>query len=67
MKSPNLNVLFLTLNLAGEFIVSPATEVCLLITLVLYLNNVGSTQAPSKDFLLFFLFSDWLKSNHLKG
>ena len=26
---------------------------------------VGSTEAPSKVFLLFFLFSDWLKSNHL--
>ena len=24
---------------------------------------VGSTEAPSKVFLLFFLFSDWLKSN----
>ena len=24
---------------------------------------VGSTEAPSKAFLLFFLFSDWLKSN----
>ena len=31
-----------------------------------YLNVdfVGSTEAPSKAFLLFFLFSDWLKSNH---
>ena len=28
---------------------------------------VGSTEAPSKVFLLFFLFSDWLKSNHLKS
>ena len=28
---------------------------------------VGSTEAPSKDFPLFFLFSDWLKSNHLKS
>ena len=26
---------------------------------------VGSTEAPSKFFLLFFLFSDSLKSNHL--
>ena len=26
---------------------------------------VGSTEAPSNTFLLFFLFSDWLKSNHL--
>ena len=26
----------------------------------------GSTEAPSKVFLLFFLFSDWLKSNHLR-
>ena len=30
-------------------------------------NIVGSTEVPSKAFLLFFLFSDWLKSNHLKS
>ena len=28
---------------------------------------VGSTEAPSKAFLLFFLLSDWLKLNHLKS
>ena len=28
---------------------------------------VGSTEAPSKVFLLFFLFFDWLKSNHLRS
>ena len=28
---------------------------------------VGSMEAPSKVFLLFSLFSDWLKSNHLKS
>ena len=28
---------------------------------------VGSTEACSKVFLLFFLFSDWLKSNHLRN
>ena len=28
---------------------------------------VGSTEAPSKVFLLFFLCSDWLKSNHLRS
>ena len=28
---------------------------------------VGSTEAPSRVFLLFPLFSDWLKSNHLKS
>ena len=28
---------------------------------------VGSTEAPSKVFLLFFLFSDSVKSNHLRG
>ena len=28
---------------------------------------VGSTEAPSKVSLLFFLFSDWLKLNHLKS
>ena len=28
---------------------------------------VGSTEAPSKVFLCFFLFSDWLKSDHLKS
>ena len=28
---------------------------------------VGSTEAPSKVFRLFFLFSDWLKYNHLKS
>ena len=27
---------------------------------------VGSTEAPSKGFLLFFLLPDWLKLNHLK-
>ena len=27
----------------------------------------SSTEAPSKVFLLFFLFSDWLKLNHLKS
>ena len=32
-------------------------------------NNhiVGSTEAPPKAFLLFFLLSDWLKLNHLKS
>ena len=36
---------------------------------VIYLkvNIVGSTEAPSKVLLLFFLFSDWLKSNHLRS
>ena len=29
--------------------------------------TVGFTEAPSKVFLLFFLFSDWLKSNHLRS
>ena len=29
-------------------------------------NIVGSTEAPSKVFPLFFLFYDWLKTNHLK-
>ena len=28
---------------------------------------VGSTEAPSKIFLLFFLLPDWLKLNHLKS
>ena len=28
---------------------------------------VGSTEAPSKAFLSFFLLSDWLKLNHLKS
>ena len=28
---------------------------------------VGSTEAPSKVFLLFFLLPDWLKLNHLKS
>ena len=28
---------------------------------------VGSMEAPSKDFLLFFLLPDWLKLNHLKS
>ena len=28
---------------------------------------VGSTEAPSKAFLLFFLLYDWLKLNHLKS
>ena len=29
--------------------------------------TVGFTEALSKVFLLFFLFSDWLKSNHLRS
>ena len=28
---------------------------------------VGSMEVPSIAFLLFFLFSDWLKSNHLRS
>ena len=28
---------------------------------------VGSMEAPSKAFLLFFLLSDWLKLNHLES
>ena len=28
---------------------------------------VGSTEAPSHVFLLFFLLPDWLKLNHLKS
>ena len=28
---------------------------------------VGSMEAPSKVFLLFFLCSDWLRSNHLRS
>ena len=28
---------------------------------------VGSMEAPSKAFLLFFLLLDWLKLNHLKS
>ena len=28
---------------------------------------VGSTEAPSKVFILFFLLPDWLKLNHLKS
>ena len=31
------------------------------------LEIVGSMQAPSKAFLLFFLLPDWLKLNHLKS
>ena len=27
---------------------------------------IGSMEAPSKAFLLFFLLPDWLKLNHLK-
>ena len=30
-------------------------------------KSVGFTEAPSKVFLLFFLFSDWLRSNHLRS
>ena len=29
--------------------------------------TVGSMEAPSKAFLLFFLLPDWLKLNHLKS
>ena len=28
---------------------------------------IGSMEAPSKAFLLFFLLPDWLKLNHLKS
>ena len=28
---------------------------------------VGSMEAPSKAFILFFLLSDWLQLNHLKS
>ena len=31
------------------------------------IDIVGSTEAPSKVFLLFFLLPDWLKLNHLKS
>ena len=32
------------------------------------INSIfGSTEAPSKVLLLFFLLSDWLKSSHLKS
>ena len=31
------------------------------------INFVGSTEAPSKVFLLFFLLPDWLKLNRLKS
>ena len=34
---------------------------------VQYYNIVGSMEAPSKAFLLFFLLPDWLKLNHLKS
>ena len=42
---------------------------------IVYLRNahqyspqvVGSTEAPSKIFLLFFLLPDWLELNHLKS
>ena len=30
-------------------------------------NVVGSIEAPSNAFLLFFLLSDWLKLNHLRS
>ena len=30
-------------------------------------NVVGSMEAPSKAFLLFFLLPNWLKLNHLKS
>ena len=30
-------------------------------------NIVGSMEAPSKTFLLFFLLHDWLKLNHLES
>ena len=32
-----------------------------------YIFIVGSMEAPSKAFLLFFLLPDWLKLNHLKN
>ena len=30
-------------------------------------RGVGSMEAPSKAFLLFFILPDWLKFNHLKS
>ena len=32
-----------------------------------FYSVVGSIEAPSKAFLLFFLLPDWLKLNHLKS
>ena len=36
------------------------------IRFLFFIYLVGSTEAPSKVFLLFFLLPDWLKLNHLK-
>ena len=37
------------------------------LTLNLFSSIVGSTEASSKVFLLFFLCSDWLKSDHIRS
>ena len=37
------------------------------ITLLITQRFVGSMEAPSKAFLLFFLLPDWLTLNHLKS
>ena len=48
--------------------VSPLSSAEVLVILPTRGNKTaGSTEAPSKVFLLFFLFSDWLKSNHLRS
>ena len=49
-------VLFLCVRLSQNYA---------LLKLKLYI--VGSMEAPSKAFLLFFLLPDWLKLNHLKN
>ena len=44
-------------------------KACSLSPFILYpveMDFVGSMEAPSKAFLLFFLLPDWLKLNHLE-
>ena len=36
-------------------------------SIFLWRNIIGSIEAPSKAFLLFFLLPDWLKLNHLES
>ena len=53
----------------GPTLTSYVTELpsCLPSFLFFFSFFVGSMEAPSKAFLLFFLLPDWLKLNHLKS
>ena len=63
-----ISELFLVIRSVSKQEKSPdlVTQVAAVQTVSICLT-VGSMEAPSKAFLLFFLIPDWLKLNHLKG